>query len=225
MKLAVEEVIAITLDNVFKVNRRLEIMLDQHPNEQFNSRIEDTSPQNLTIAMPIRKGYPIHLDRGARFYGKVFADGSVYHFQSSLLDKRIYPLPIWIVSLPSDIKKLQQRAFVRVEAMVPVSIQILTNVNEPSTLINAITKDISGGGLRVVSKKPLKLGNRVQMHIELPESGTIETSAEVVRVDKPDEDRSLYWIGLRYLGLSEGLRSKIIKFVFKKQLEYRQKGL
>lgn len=224
MTMAFKEVIAITLDNIFKVNQRLEIMVDKHPTEQFNSRIEDKSPNNLTIAMPMSKGYPVYLERGGQFFGKVFAEGSLYEFHSNLLDKRMSPLPIWIISLPINIRKLQQRAFVRVEAMVPISIKSLSS-SETSPLVSAVSKDISGGGLRIVSKQPFKLGERAQLYIELPELGTIETSAEVVRVDKPDEDRALYWIGLKYLGLPEGLRSKIIKFVFKKQLEYRQKGI
>lgn len=200
-------------------------MIEEFPSEQFSSRIENISHDKLTIAMPMTKGHPVQLNRGERFFGKVFFDGAAYEFQTTLLEKQIFPLPVWIVSMPTAVRRIQQRAFVRVDSIVPIKIKVLDNNGDDTQLISTTTKDISGGGLRLVSKKYFKLGTQFQLYIELPEFGTIETLAEVVRVDKPDDSRSLYWIGIKYINLQEGLRSKIIKFVFKKQLEYRQKGL
>lgn len=217
--------IAIALDNIFKVNQRLEVMVEELPGEHFSSRIEDISVNIMTIAMPMRKGHPVHIGRGTRFWGRVFLENGVYEFRSFMLEKRIYPLPVWVISKPTDVRKIQQRAFVRIDAMLPVEFKVINDENQDNQIIRAITKDISGGGLRIVNKHPLKLGNILQMNIDLPEFGPIEVAAETVRVDKPDQDNDIYWIGVKYLNLPESLRSKIIKFVFKKQLEFRQKGL
>jgi Predicted glycosyltransferase len=199
-------------------------MVEQYPDQQYHSRIEDITSRSLTVAMPMSKGYPVHLNHGGQFYAKVFADGAAYKFKSTLLEKRLHPIPVWVVSQPTDITKIQQRAFVRVDARVPVRV-VVRDETEDSLLLSLTTKDISGGGLRLISNQAINLGMRIILYIELPELGTIETPAEVVRVDKPDNDRDLYWIGVRYIKLPENLRSKIIKFVFQKQLEYRQKGL
>lgn len=203
----------------------MEIMIDQYPTEQYYSRIEDISLSNMTIAMPMSKGYPVYLNRGGYFYGKVIINGAVYRFKSSLLEKRVHPLPIWIISLPIEIKKIQQRAFVRIEAMLPVKFKIFSNSQDDSPPIAVMTKDISGGGLRIVYKLSLKLGTRLQISIDIPDIGVVETLGEVMRVDKLDGERDIYGIGVKFLNMPEGLRSKVIKFVFKKQLEYRQKGL
>lgn len=199
-------------------------MVEPYPDQQYHSRIEDITSSSITVAMPMSKGYPVSLNHGGQFYAKVFTDGAAYKFKSTLLERRLHPIPVWVVSQPTDITKIQQRAFVRVDATVPVKVMARDD-SEDSLLLSLTTKDISGGGLRLISKQTINLGVYLTLRIELPEFGTIETPAEVVRVDKPDNERDLYWIGVRYIKLPENLRNKIIKFVFKKQLEYRQKGL
>ncbi|MPL60692.1 Flagellar brake protein YcgR [bioreactor metagenome] len=200
-------------------------MVEEYPTERYNSRIEDVALNNFTIAMPMRKGQPVYINHSSRIIGKVFAGSVAYQFKSSLLDKRMHPLPVWVVSLPTDVKKIQQRAFVRVDAVLPIMFKLQDDGDDDRPLFSATTKDISGGGLRMIFKESIKLGTRLEVSIELLELGIIETLAEVVRVDRPDETRDLYWIGLKYLNLPETLCNKIIKFVFKKQLEYRQRGI
>jgi len=48
---------------------------------------------------------------------------------------------------------------------------------------------------------------------------------EVVRVDRPQYERNIYWIAFKFIGLHERERSMIVKYIFKKQLERRQKGI
>lgn len=203
----------------------MEIMVDQYPTEQYHSRIEDISSNNMTIAMPMSKGYPVYLNRGQHFFGKVIVNGLVYRFKSNLLEKRVHPLPVWIISTPIEIKKIQQRSFVRIDTMLHVNFKIFDTNQDNSPPINAMTKDISGGGLRIIYKHSIKLGARLQISFNIPDIGAVETLGEVMRVDKLDDERDLYGIGIKFLNMPESLRSKIIKFIFKKQLEYRQKGL
>lgn len=203
----------------------MEIMIEQNPTEQYQSRIEDISSSSMTIAMPMSKGYPVYLNRGGYFYGKVIVNGLVYKFKSTLIEKRVHPLPIWIVSLPTEIKKIQQRSFVRIDSMLPIRFRTFGSTQDDTPLVSVMTKDISGGGLRFIYKYSLKLGTRLQLLIDIPDSGVVETLGEVMRVDKLDDERDIYGIGIKFLNMPESLRSKIIKFIFKKQLEYRQKGL
>jgi c-di-GMP-binding flagellar brake protein YcgR len=214
-----------------KINQRLEILLpnpSQHGMHQYSSRVEEIAENRMSIAMPMSKGYPIVLERGKEFLGKIFDSSGVFGFKSVFWDKRLLPLPIWIVSMPYDLKKVQQRAFVRFDIALPVTLEysISGAENPEKKTMNTISKDISGGGIQIISQELLRSGTGVDLTLQLSDGGgMVQVKGEVVRVTKPQADRPLFWIGIRFVGIKEGNRDKIIRFIFKKQLERRQKGL
>lgn len=218
---------AILPEHIFKINQRVEVALSKDYNVQhYTSRIEERLPDRLVLAMPMSKGYPVLLESNREFYGKVFTDTGVYWFRSVYYNKRMQPLPVWIVSLPYDIKKIQQRAFVRFDVALPASISFMLSPDqEEPTTIKTVTKDLSGGGVQVVSEMPLHLGTKLQVEVEVPEHGLVQAVGEVIRVFRPVSDRKLFWLAVKFTDIQENARDKIIRFIFKKQLEQRQKGL
>jgi c-di-GMP-binding flagellar brake protein YcgR len=205
-------------------------MLSKNPGSpQFQSRIEEVTSTQIICAMPMIKGRPLILQLGTKFYGKAVIDGVVYLFFSTLLDKKMFPLPVWIIDLPNDIQRIQQRSFVRVDAMLPVEVSPLAEKNDEgideAAPLKVITKDISGGGAQLILNEPVEIGTRLSLVIEVPDMEPIETIGEVIRVEKPKQDRKLFWIGIKFLDIQETFRNKLIKFIFKKQLEQRQKGM
>lgn len=194
--------------------------------EQYRSRVEDMTADNMVIAMPMSKGYPVMLPRGDVFFGRTVANHMAFEFTSSLLDKQISPLPIWKIALPYNIKKIQQRAFVRVDSSLPVQISEIVDENiveEP--IISASTKDISGGGVQIVTDHLWPIGTKLLVTIHYPEIGPLTLKSEVVRVFQPQLELTVFWVGVRFLEIAEKDRGKIIKYIFKKQLEHRRKGL
>lgn len=216
-------------NNIFKINQRLLIALSNKPDSiQYHSRIEDITDTHMIIAMPMSKGYPVLLWTDSCFYGRALADDAVYAFTSTFINKSITPFPIWVVSLPRDVRRIQQRDFVRFNVVLPVEMTILpdegsSEETEPMTELVS-TKDISGGGIQLIVKEPLPHGTRLQLSFELPEFGSIQVAGKVVRVDQSPADRQVYWLGVRFVDVHDSVSNKIIKFIFKKQLEQRQKG-
>lgn len=194
--------------------------------EQYHSRIEDITADNMSIAMPMSKGYPVMLQRGEVFFGRTVINTMAFEFTSSLLARQISPLPIWIIAAPYNIKKIQQRAFVRIDLSLPVHIKQIVDdqvVEEP--IIDAVTKDISGGGVQIATTNQWQTGTKLMVTIDYPDIGSLTLKSEVVRVQQPQPDRVLFWIGIKFLEICEKDRSNIIKLIFKKQLEQRRKGL
>jgi c-di-GMP-binding flagellar brake protein YcgR len=85
------------------------------------------------------------------------------------------------------------------------------------------TKDISGGGLRLISKTPLAERSVMGLTFEISGYGEIMIDARVVRSQKLESDSSLYWIAFEFVDISTKERNAIIQFIFKKQLEERRK--
>lgn len=215
------------MENILKVNQRLEIMLSKNVRTpKFTSRVEGIDSNQMIIAMPMQKGQPVLLESGRGFYGKIFDESGVYIFKSKFVSKRMSPLPVWIISMPYDIEKTQQRDFVRFDVAQPLFIEYYSDDNlEELVSLKVITKDLSAGGLQAVCEKSISVGTKVKMIVTLTEYGDIEVDGEVTRVNKPQLDRQLFWISIKFIDTREVVRDKISRFIFKKQLEQRQKGL
>ncbi|VBB08075.1 flagellar protein ycgr [Lucifera butyrica] len=191
---------------------------------KYHSRIEEITADRMMLAMPMSKGYPVLLRPGDIFEGKIIVKGNVYCFTSAFVDKKIVPLPVWIVSAPYDIKKVQLREFVRIDTILSVQVQSLSSEQQEISL-NLQTRDISGGGVQLVGKQPINIGVRLALTLAVPDAGSVQANGEVVRLEQPDLERPLFWIGVKFLEIAEKDRSKLIKFIFKKQLERRKKEL
>ena len=207
------------------MNQRLAILLPKEKClEQYSSRVEEVNEGKILIAMPMSKGFPVVMETGGHFYAKVFADSGIYGFDTSLLSKMIRPLPLWIISVPKEMKKVQQRAFVRLDISLPAELQYSDEMGEIISL-KAATKDVGGGGLQLITDRPLKVGGCFQVYIQLPDNEAVQAQVEVVRCYKPQEERDLYWSAVKFVEINENCRDRIIRFIFRKQLEQRQKGM
>lgn len=211
-----------------KINQRIEVFVPGRTGlaEQYRSRVEDMTSEDIVIAMPMSKGYPVMLQRGDVFFGRTVNNHIAYEFTSLLISKQIHPLPIWKIAAPYNIKKIQQRAFVRIDLVIPVEIRaILEDGTIEETVISASTKDISGGGVQVVTSHLWGIGTKLMVTIHYPQIGALTVKCDIVRVYQPQPELSVFWVGIRFLTISESDRGNIIKLIFKKQLEQRRRGL
>jgi c-di-GMP-binding flagellar brake protein YcgR len=209
---------------VIKINQLVDIYLTHNlRGKHYRSRVEEVHSHHLVLAMPFDKGFPVYASVGAPIYGKVITDSAPYLFVSHYMEKRMSPLPVWIISPPTEITKLQQREYVRIDAKIPATVTLIDQ-EEDVPPANLIVNDISGGGARLVSPQSYPLGTSLLITFELPGQEIIETIGQVVRSEQPQTDLSVYWIGVKYVGLQERQRNKIIKYVFQKQLERHRRG-
>lgn len=191
--------------------------------KHYRSRIEEIHSDHLVLAMPFDKGVPIFTSAGATIYGRVMADSVPYLFVSQYIGKKISPLPVWLVSCPVKVIKLQQREHVRIDIKIPASVTLLDQEAEQAPM-KMLINDISGGGVRLVSQQPYPIGVNFLISFELPGPEVIETIGQVVRCEQPHPDQPIYWLGLKFVGLQERHRNKIIKYVFQIQLERHRRG-
>lgn len=206
----------------FKVNQRLDVMLEKKPfAERFPSRVEGVDGRHMVIAMPMSKGVPLVLLPGAPFYGRVLVDGTVWLFTSYFLDKRFEPIAVWLVAPPEGFERIQLRAYVRLETALTAAVRPVNSADAPT---KAITKDIGGGGVQLVTKLAVTPGMQLKVSVDLQDGGIFKGQGEVVRAEY-DGEREFYSAAVKFVDISERERDKIIKYVFRRQLERRHSGL
>ena len=70
--------------------------------------------------------------------------------------------------------------------------------------------DVGLGGMRVWSDDPPPIGARLQLELWLPEAGTVEILARVVRVDRlPDDAPARCDVALEFMDVAEDARERL----------------
>ncbi|HWR38322.1 MAG TPA: flagellar brake domain-containing protein [Patescibacteria group bacterium] len=213
------------IDNLFQVNQRLEIGVNEKHGKinTYKSRIEGVQSDRLVVAMPMFRGAAVSLKEGEYFQVRLIVGQLSYQFSSYFISRQLSPLPVWIIARPGSVTKVQQRSFVRMGGSMAASVVIRPQDDSEPERYDVLTRDISGGGTEIVMDKRLAHGTKLQVVVRLPGMGAVSAVGEVVRVNKPLEDREIYWVGIRFVDIQERDRDNIIHYIFKRQLELRRK--
>ncbi len=203
-------------------------MLDE--TEYYATRVEDIRPEGIVLAMPMRKAIPVFLQEGNMFEGKIIKNGVLYAFQSQLFSKTLSPLPVWVVSEPDKIKKIQLRSFVRLDIGLQASIWALDadGARLDGTHQSVVTKNISAGGALVASPAGYSFDTKVLVHINCDNDMVIKSEGVIVRSVPEFREAGappLYSVGIEFLQLEERERRHIIQFINAKQIERRQRDV
>lgn len=113
--------------------------------------------------------------------------------------------------------QIERREFLRVEDIVQISYS--RSLVQPPQQKQAQRKDISGGGIRIISKEELPVGTILDIKMELPDifqPTIIKCKGRVVWCQKMEGDVEEYNVGIAYVNIPEQDRKKIINYVFGK---------
>ncbi len=204
------------------------------------------------ISAPIYEGHLYALDKGAMILVMLTRDTSgIYTFYATVGSRTDFEnISVVHLTKSSDIKKSQRRKYFRLPYIGDIRVEdpdqeeiseeaiekyeamkekykdnpdIL--VEEPELeYIEMTGKDLSGGGLKALSRKPLEEGINVKGFLTLDEQ-ELEFTGKVVRCSKTMDTYENYQIGIMFEGMDDQVRSQIISYIFKKQRSMRKKGL
>lgn len=209
----------------FHVTQKIGIIVEDPDSKQrqvYSSRIEDIGETAMTIAAPYRRGAFLPPWPGRKLSIRVAADSCAFLFSAILLRTVEDPIPLWIISPPADLKKIQMRSYVRIHDVLDVKLELVEEEGD-NRVIATLTKDISAGGLRVALSKPLPAGTKVKITLPLPGVCTLETMGEVIRDIPPEEPGDRHAAAIEFKDIKERERGEIVKYIFKKQVERRKK--
>lgn len=209
----------------FTINSHIEI-LDN--NVMYKSIIQDNDDTSITINTPCfgNKYYPLH--PGMKISFLVIKDAYILEYSGKVTEeKNEGAVRLFRICDICFIKKIQRRSYYRHPIALPVkyclvpthleNLRVSQILNALDTnMINSVTRDISGGGLRIVLKKPCNLNDKLLVSFKLEEMD-FNVLCSIVRLYKEDET-DLEIAGLKYINIDENTRDKIIRFIFKKNV-------
>lgn len=205
------------------VNQNVEIeLLEDNLSGVYRSRVEDILADRIILALPLSKGVPVPIRVGSRVLVRYFDQSAIYSFTAEVISRATAPRAILAVRLPETVHRVQRRNYVRLDDNIPVTIYKLQE--EDLTGFDTVTKDISGGGVRLEIPHAYELGTELELHLKLP-AARIVAVGKVVRCLQLEAPKKGYNIGIQFTIIEERDRDRIIKYIFDRQRELRKKGL
>jgi c-di-GMP-binding flagellar brake protein YcgR len=182
----------------------------------------DYTKKVMTIGMPSFKGQYIPIPSGVRAYVKMLDRSSMYVFLSKVIsyEKNDEGFYVTYMTIPDEARKIQRRQFVRIPFFKQGSF-LFKDGNED--IHNFITKDISAGGIMLVTANKMTVGTRLLLNLNIGGGIALEKQdSEIVRVDRSiDSANHIY--GTKYIAFSRSKEDRLVKYIFHLQQERRKK--
>lgn len=194
---------------------------------EYKSRVADEDEQCLCIEFPLNtsSGKIKRLKIGDTLAAHFITPTGVKHFfDTEVMGYTDGEIPLIKIIRPheEDMTKIQRRNFFRI--MIEVDIAVKTEDGHKYVFK---TDDISGGGISFIIDKHehFNVGQLLHCWVTLPyRNGNIEHASligEVLRIKELETGRKL--VMMKFVEIAEQERQRIIRFLFAKQIELRDK--
>src|SRR5574344_260794 len=120
------------------------------------------------------------------------------------------------LSYPQNYSLLQRREYMRIEMFEKSVLK-----DENSVEIPVIIKDISAGGMKLISSECLNLKNDYKFHFPLASEFYLDCLYKPIRVEEAEDDKFI--ISGRFKLYKAGDKIKLVQYCLNKQLEDRSK--
>lgn len=203
----------------FKVNQRIRLSLSGlSGTRQYTSLIQDVGEDILFVLLPAEKGEYVPVRKGEQVSAVVFASHGLYRFNTAVVGKLTYRLPLLCLAKPARVERFQQRAHPRTAAFFPVVYRAAASSLAGHRGIPAgetvYSRDISMGGMGLTSKHPLPVGLQLLMLAEMPGRGFVQIRPQArVRRSGRDALTGSYLIGTEFTRLEGRDRQAIESYV------------
>lgn len=193
------------------VNSRVEIIIGE---EAWKSVIQDVNDESFFISIPMEKGEYIKFNNGSTLLiHNHIKDGKYLHKFTCKVKGRAKSglTPLYELSLPEKVERIQRREFVRINVVAPIEYKI--EKNEDNKFLKGILLDISGGGLRFATDNKINVGEVIELKLrDINTEDEILIKGQCVRGNK--ESNGQYICSVRYYEISNKIREKIIESIF-----------
>jgi len=230
------------LKDVLAVGRPLQIITDagEH-NYVYKSSVADFDGGSIVISPLTRDGLPAQLKMGDRIDVVYFADDAMYKFPSNVTGrKKENNAALTVIERPHKCSRMQRRNFYRLSFDLEASFREIRVEKRKGRkyyapeekVYSCAIEDVSGGGLSFITKEDLIDGALIEMTFYLPavddEQNGVRQILKVIRTKhiKPigTTGENAYTYGGRFVMIDNDEQAKIIRFIMRKQIEFRKKA-
>ncbi len=195
---------------------------------------------NLEILMPMEKTKLILLPVDGEYDLCFYTKAGLFQCYARIIDRyKSENIYILALELTSNLRKHQRREYYRFSCVLEMNTRVLKEEEVeaigknleflvPSLpLKRSIVVDISGGGLRFISKQPYEVGSMIYCKYTLVVDEQVKEYNLVGRVlysGKLENRADEYEHRVQYVGIDNQTREEIIKYIFDEERKARKNG-
>ena len=147
-------------------------------------------------------------------------ENAQFGFESTVLRREGRAVPLYFLSKPTKLVRLQRRGFVRVQVLLGAD-YCLDGRNE---WIRAYLLDLSGGGAKLSHSEDLPPGQIITLSFKMsPDEPSLFLQGRIVRsIPVSTSVGNIYHSGVEFVDISIGVQDSIVAFVFGRLLDKRR---
>lgn len=196
--------------------------------DQYSSVIESIKNEEITIALPLSNSAPLQTRVGDLVTVRMPSDAHCLEFTTRVKGFKIDNVPLYVLSYPSEIKRIQLRQHVRLDVLLDVQYYMPPQPDEKHRYIKATTLNISAGGMKLSVQETVPESCVIMVRFNLRVKGTVhnfELESRIVRVQPVEEKKgTVYHVGIQFINTTNSQKDLIYQFIFGKTAELRREG-
>ncbi|PLV58383.1 flagellar brake protein [Thermotoga sp. KOL6] len=205
-------------------NVSVEVTSPEDLEGEYKSSVHDVDFERgiLILSMPSFKGRLVPLPRGTRCVVKIIDSSAIYMFRTSVLEsgRDEDGFPVTKVLFPNKLRKVQRRRYKRIKISLEGTYRVSSKDEPPKRFV---TRDFSAGGMLMVVNDILTPGQIIYVTIDLDtDLKLVDHPARIVR-DAGMLETGERMYGVEFLNVPPSLEKKLVTFVFRKEIEMRNK--
>jgi c-di-GMP-binding flagellar brake protein YcgR len=212
------------------VNELLQVTASNDPDHSgYFSRVNNISSGKLEIAWPTQRGIRLPVRRDQILEISFVRDNVPYMFIGSVAEIINEPLPQITVIPSSTIEPNQRRQNFRVKCFIPVNITGTVHTSDSNDAadkfvsVSTVTFDLSAGGMGVRCEKGIPEDTILEVKLSLPDEGPVmKIPGKVAYSENLPDNPLLYHWGIKYLAISEREQARIVRYLYRVQIESLQ---
>jgi c-di-GMP-binding flagellar brake protein YcgR len=211
----------------FTANKKVTIqVLEGDYQGYYSSRIEDITDNSLILALPFMGTVPVPIGVGTRIAIFSPSKDAIYRIEGEVTRRQLEPLPVLSIITDGTVTRVQRRENVR----IPITLSVIYILKGEDKVYQAYTRDISGGGTKLILSEPLRMRDIIQLRITLPSPETsISTEGEVVWVEivenlVDNKIKRTPYAGVRFINMDDKEKERLVRFIFDYQRRLLKNG-
>ena len=194
----------------------------------------------IEFLMPMEQTKLILLPVNGEYDVCFFSGGNMYRADIRIVErKKNNGIYTFVGEMISSLCKFQRREYYRFNCILELLLKEMTNQEEeaysqgffegyPKNLMSTgVIVDLSGGGLRFVSKEIYKKDSTLYLELKLPIANKIkrfELASKVIFAKEIENRKGEYEIRVKYVYMDNITREEIIKYIFDEERKKRKNG-
>ncbi len=228
------------------INVRSQMMAEINGDEDkkiyYSQVCELIDESRLKISMPIEGAKVVPLSVNSRYDACFYATGGLYQCRVVVVDRykedNVFMLVIEIVT---ELQKYQRRQYYRLGCTMDIKYRLIEKeeMEEYFNLKNkedfarkyplsdAIALDISGGGIRFVSREKHTKDSEIFLLIKITYDGKEKMYGilgKVISLERAKNKNILYEYRVEYKNIEGSIREQLIKFIFEEERKQRKRA-